>query len=90
MPEMAAASILPDIHYSVQVGQELMVDTNIQPDAEKNTKYFVYTGCISPQKCKDDTFSNCYPQNLYPLQHHQFIILNIIIIIIIIVIITEG
>jgi len=37
MPEMAAASILQDIHCCVQAGQELTVDMNTQPNAEKNS-----------------------------------------------------
>jgi len=53
---MAAASTVPDIHYSVQVGRELKVDTNIQPDAEKSTKYFVYAGYMSSQEYKDNIF----------------------------------
>jgi len=42
-PKMAGASILLDIHCCSQVGRELMVDMNTQPDTEKDTSFTTTT-----------------------------------------------
>ena len=49
---MAGASILLDIHCCSQVGRELMVDMNTQPDTEKDTSFTTTTTTTTTKNVK--------------------------------------
>lgn len=69
MPEMAAASILQDIHCCVQAGQELTVDMNTQPNAEKKQYNSIISAAVSQNKLPKNHIFN-YANEVYPSQHY--------------------